>query len=154
MSTEAEMENFLHKDIKNPVNCDEHPAGINLPKNSNNQKVLIINDSDYKSNKKQNINFSTNYLTIKEEIRLMTYKNYIVYSRNIKSLLFVFLSPIFFIWLLQQLQYLSDSFSSSKAVIDHPIVDLNSINLNCLNNKKNPENCVSLGIGIIVLFYY
>jgi hypothetical protein len=79
-------------------------------------------------------------------------KNIKIYTRNIKTLLFVFLTPIFFLTFLQLLQNLSNFYNSSIVVKDHSPIPVDSVNLSCLNNTygKYDKACISIGIAIIV----
>ncbi len=114
--------------------------------------ILVINDSDYKSTRQTKINFSTAYLTFKEEIKLMLYKNITIYLRNLKTLFFIFASPILFLTILQILQSLSDFYNQSVVTKNHNINDLDEVNLNCLSNPygKYEIGCLSIGIAILV----
>jgi hypothetical protein len=111
-------------------------------------ELVAISDSEFKHIKKSRINFSTNYLTFQQEIELMIIKHFTIILRNVKTLLFILLSPIILMTILQIIQTMSDYYTSSLVVKEHPIIDLNSINLKCNNTK----GCISLGISILVKY--
>lgn len=120
--------------------------------NKSKNNILVINDSDYKSTRQAKINFSTTYLSYKEEIKLMLYKNITIYLRNIKTLIFLITAPILFLTILQVLQSLSDYYNENVVTKHHKITDLDEVNLNCLNNPygKYDKGCLSIGIAILV----
>lgn len=130
------------------------------------EELIIIHDSDYKTTRKQKISFQANYLQFKEEIKIMIERNFKIYSRNYKSLIFVFSSPIILMIMLQLIQMLSDEYSKSQILKDPQKTDLNEINLNCRSSKYFSHNekkikekditndCISLGISVLVLEIY
>ena len=67
-------------------------------KNSINSRLAKRLGQTNKTTKRRNtkITFNSSNLTTKQEIILMLKKHIIIYSRNVKSLLFIFLTPIFF----------------------------------------------------------
>ena len=125
------------------------------PSHSAKNSMVVIDDSDYKSTRKSNVNFSTNYLSLKEELKLMWYKNTLVYSRNIKSLIFVFISPFVFLTILQLMQNLSDDYTSTLTHRNYNSTEIDAVDLKCTSNqhsKYNPD-CISIGISVIVTFF-
>ena len=114
--------------------------------------ILVINDSDYKSSRQTNLNFSTNYLNFKEELKLMIFKNSTIYSRNLKTISFIFLTPILFLFILQILQNLSIMFNKKSINKERPIQYIEKVDLKCSQNKmaKFDTGCISLGIAVIV----
>ncbi len=94
------------------------------------------------------ITFNSSNLTTKQEIILMLKKHFIIYSRNAKSLLFIFLTPIFFMYMLQAMQYLTDNYKNKSVSLNYPIVNIDNSELNCHINL-NMTNCISLGISIL-----
>jgi hypothetical protein len=127
----VENENFLKKEIEMKA----------IP-----SKTIVIDDTKFKSSKRPNINFSTNYLSIPEQLKLILNKHKLIYSRSIGVLLFMFLSPIFFLTLLQLLQTLNDRYNQFLIVKEHKEFDLNSISLKC-----EAEPCISVGISLLVI---
>ena len=128
-------------------------------------ELIVIHDSDYKTTRKAKISFQANYLQFKEEIKIMVERNIKIYSRNYKSLIFIFTSPIILMLLLQIIQMLSDEYSTSQIVKNPQKTYLNNIDLNCKNSKyfsneiENNKNektndCISIGVSVLVLNYY
>jgi hypothetical protein len=125
----VENESFIKKDIE-----------MNTKNN-----VIIIDDSNYKSSRPSNVKFSTNYLPFYEQLKLMLEKNKIQYFRNIKILLFILILPFFFVGILQCIQNLSDYYQESIIIREPNINELKGVNIKC------GENCISLGIALIVI---
>ena len=125
-------------------------------------ELIVIHDSDYKTTRKSKVNFQANYLQISEEIEIMVKRNIKIYSRNYKSLLFIFLSPIVMMLLLQLIQNVSNDYNEDN-VIKEPIpINLNSVDLNCKNSKyfsfnekminnEKINDCISIGISVLVI---
>jgi hypothetical protein len=93
--------------------------------------TIIIDDNKHKSFRRSSINFSTNYLKISEQLRLILKKHLIIYSRSIGVLIFMFISPLFFLGLLQFLQSITDSYSDMLVTKEQPTIDLSTISLSC-----------------------
>ena len=115
--------------------------------NSRLAKRLNLTNKTTKSSKSK-ITFNTSNLTTKQEIILMLKKHIIIYSRNVKSLLFIFLTPIFFMYMLQAMQYLTDNYKNKSVILNYPITKIDNLDLNCHNNL-NITNCISLGIIVL-----
>lgn len=144
----TEMESFIS-------DKSSGSQGTSKTKEKEKSNMLIISDSDYKSTKTANLNFSTKYLTFKEEIKLMMHKNSTIYSRNVKTLLFVFLTPFIFLFILQMVQSLSNFYNTSIVVKDHEEVLIDNVDLKCAHNPygKYKNDCISVGIAVIVKLY-
>ena len=99
------------------------------------EELIVIHDSDYKTTRKAKISFHANYLQFKEEIKIMFDRNIKIYSRNIKSLFFIYASPIIFMIVLNIIQFLSDEYSSSQILINPHINNLHEFDLNCRKSK-------------------
>ena len=129
------------------------------------EELIVIHDSDYKTSRKAKISFQANYLQFKDEIKIMVERNFKIYSRNNKSLIFIFLSPIILMIFLQLIQMLSDEYSQSQIIKDPPKINLDNIDLNCrnskyfafnekiINEKQKINDCISVGISILVSFF-
>jgi len=129
------------------------------------EELIVIHDSDYKTSRKAKISFQANYLQFKDEIKIMVERNFKIYSRNNKSLIFIFLSPIILMIFLQLIQMLSDEYSQSQIIKDPPKINLDNIDLNCrnskyfafnekiINEKQKINDCISVGISILVGFF-
>lgn len=136
----TELDNFINEDKLNESELKSDKEKLN---------VLIINDKDYKTTRQTN--FYTNYLSFREELNLMIFKNFIIYSRNLKTIIFIFLTPIFFLSILQIIQNLSDNFNKSIDIKNHPLNDIDRIDLKCTQNENNfSDECISIGIAVIV----
>jgi hypothetical protein len=142
--------NILNKTKHNNNNSQQQNSSHS---NKSKNNILIINDSDYKSTRQSKIKFSTAYLTFKEEIKLMLYKNFTIYLRNVKTLIFLFITPVLFLTILQILQSLSDLYNQSVVTKDHKITNIDFVNLSCLKNPydKYEIGCISIGIAILVI---
>jgi hypothetical protein len=108
--------------------------------------ITVIDDSDYKSTRKTKINFSINYLTFQEELELLMWQNIKIYSRNLKTLLFIVLTPIILLSWLSYINVLTADYN--ETLIDkHPknISVIENINLTCAQS-----DCLSIGIAVIV----
>jgi hypothetical protein len=110
-----------------------------------NMSTIVIDDSKNKLIKRSTQNFSTNYLSLNEQLRLILKKHFTIYSRSLGVLIFMFLSPIFFLALLQFLQIVSDQYNSIVITKERPVLDLNTISLKC-----EEEPCISIGISVLV----
>ncbi len=130
-------------------------------------ELIVIHDSDFKTTRKAKISFQANYLQFKEEIKIMIQRNFKIYSRNYKSLIFIFSSPIILMILLLIIQIISNEFTQNQILKDPPITNLNEIDLNCKNSKyflhneiiyfnknnkreEKKNDCISIGITILV----
>ena len=132
--------NLYHRELvlRNNIN---NTISLQLEANNHTNQLSL-------SNHRHIVSFNPSYLTFKEEISLMMYKHYKIYSRNLKSLLFIFLAPIFFLSLLQAMQYLTDNYKNRSVILEPKIINLDDVTLDCHANL-NMTNCVSLGIGVI-----
>ena len=124
----VENESFIRKELDKSTNS-----------------VIIIDDSNYKSSRSSNVSFSTNYLKLSEQVALIISKNKLTYFRNMKILIFILLSPIFFLGVLQLIQNLSEYYHETIKNKEPEIVDLDSVSLKC-----GWDNCTSIGISLIV----
>jgi hypothetical protein len=127
----VENEKFIKKDIE-----------MNVMNN-----VIVIDDSNYKSSRPSNVKFSTNYLPFNDQLKLMLVKNKIQYFRNKRILFFVIFAPFFFLGILQCIQDLSEYYNDSVVITEPEINNLNNSSLKC------GENCTSLGIALIVIYF-
>jgi hypothetical protein len=84
----------------------------------------------------------------KKQTALMTWKNYLVASRNPKLALFQIITPIFICVLLVVLQQIMNIYNSIY-VIDNP----DNYNLSTLDKCLNPSDCVTIGYAIIVRLF-
>jgi hypothetical protein len=77
----------------------------------------------------------------------MIWKNYLVFSRNLKLTLFQLFTPIFICLLLVLIQFLVDNWNKD-------FVDKNPSPIPLDNIKKceYPQDCTTIGYGIIVKF--
>jgi hypothetical protein len=141
----TELDNF----IKDENLLSSPPTNLS---NGDKNKMLVINDSDYKSTRQTNLKFSTNYLNFKDELKLMMFKNFKIYSRNIKSIIFIFFTPILFLFIIHSIKYMTEYYSKTLINKGYPITNIDNINLKCSQNNfaKFDSNCISLGISIIV----
>jgi hypothetical protein len=87
-------------------------------------------------------------LLLWQQIRLMTWKNIIVFRRNLKQTLFTILTPIVICLMLVFLQQLVIAYKS-----DYVSLNPENIELNSLTKCVNPHDCITVGIGIIVIYY-
>jgi hypothetical protein len=84
-----------------------------------------------------------------KQIRLMTWKNYLVFSRNLKPSLFQLFTPVIICLILLLLQGLVSSWSTGFINKNPDLIPLNAID-KCLY----PNDCTTIGYGIIVIYYY
>ena len=138
----TENEYLFHKNQKTQKNNNENKLQFEI---MNPEKKI---EEDFKNEHKHLVSFNPSFLSFREEISLMLYKHLLIYSRNIKSLIFVFTSPIFFLSLLQAMQYLTDNYKNRSITLNPTITNLNDVSLDCHLNL-NITNCISLGIGVI-----
>jgi hypothetical protein len=110
------------------------------------RNTIVIDDHKSRDTRRSNINFSTNYLSLAEQLKLILKKHFIIYTRNIGVLIFMFISPIFFLTILQFLQTIAESYSDMLVTKEQPIIDLSSIPLKC-----NIPPCI--GISILVIYF-
>ena len=115
----------------------------NMDKNAN--SMIIIDDSNYKSSRTSNVNFSTNYLNLTDQIGLIIDKNKLTYLRNMKIFVFIILSPIFFLGVLQLIQNLSEYYHETIKNKEPQVTSLDNVSLKC-----GWDNCTSIGISLIV----
>ena len=94
------------------------------------------------------IPFNSQKLSTNAEILLMLEKHVIIYSRNLKSLLFILITPIFFLYMLQMMQWLTDHMKNRTITLEHPIRKIDDINLNCFETL-GLSNCISLGFVVV-----
>jgi len=80
-----------------------------------------------------------------KQTRLMTWKNYLVFTRNIRPTIFQLLTPVMICILLLFLQGIVDNFSKGLENKNPEIIPLKNI-----NKCKYPEDCTTIGYGIIV----
>jgi len=128
---------------------------LNSPEHSmegDKSKFIIINDSDYKHSRKTKIEFSTKYLTFYEEVKLMNSQKYLIYKNNLKVLLFILLSPLIFLTVLQIFQMMTDKYNESNRIIYHEIIAVDRISLKCTTSNlgRYEKDCISIGIAITV----
>lgn len=133
--SEAEVEEFIKLDIDHTI--VKFAAG---------KKKVTIEDTNYKPNRRNNINFSTNYLSLTEELSLMLNKHYLIYKRNLKLLVFIFISPIIFLAFLGFIQTLTERYTKSMINKNPTPINIDDINLKC----DFSEGCLSLGVAVIV----
>lgn len=86
--------------------------------------------------------------TFWKQTKLMTWKNFLVFSRNLKPTIFQMLTPVIICLILLTLQGLVNNFSED-------LIDKNPkiISLDKLEKCVYPEDCVTIGYGIIVNLY-
>jgi hypothetical protein len=125
------------------------------------EELIIIHDSDFKTTRKSKVNFKANYLQISEEVDIMVKRNIKIYSRNLKSLFFIFISPLVMMILLQIIQKISNEYNQENVKIDPIPTNLSKVDLNCKNSKyfkfnekiinnQNINDCISIGISVLV----
>ena len=129
------------------------------------EELIVIHDSDFKTSRKSKVNFKANYLQISEEIEIMVKRNFKIYSRNYKTLLFIFLSPLVMMLLLQLIQKLSNDYNEENVKIEPIPTNLTTVDLNCRNSKyfyynekiinnQKINDCISIGISVLVIIYF
>lgn len=84
-----------------------------------------------------------------KQTKLMTWKNYLVFSRNIKPTVFQIFTPVFICIILVVLQILVNNFNSSFINMDPVPTHLDNLH-RCLY----PSDCATIGYGIIVNLIY
>jgi hypothetical protein len=80
-----------------------------------------------------------------KQIRLMTWKNFLIFTRNLKPTIFQMMTPILICILLVFIQMLVDNFAQGLINKNPEILKLNEI-----PKCKYPEDCITIGYGIIV----
>jgi hypothetical protein len=108
-------------------------------KKSNSKKNSLTN------NKKKSSFFCSGKFC--KQTKLMTWKNYLVFSRNIKPTVFQIFTPVFICLILVVLQILVNNFNSSFVNMD-PV----PVRLENLQKCMYPSDCATIGYGIIVSF--
>lgn len=101
------------------------------------------NRKNLNNTKKNNSVFCNGKLC--KQTKLMTWKNYLVFSRNIKPTVFQIFTPVFICIILVILQVLVNNFNTSfvnKNPTSKPLENLHK----CMY----PEDCATVGYGIIV----
>jgi len=83
-----------------------------------------------------------------KQANLMIWKNYLVFYRSLKSTIFQILTPVFMCMILIFLQALLDSFSDGMILKNPEIISLPKI-----DKCRIPEDCITLGYGIIVFIF-
>jgi hypothetical protein len=83
-----------------------------------------------------------------KQTRLMTWKNYLVFKRNYKQVLFQLLVPVSICILLIFLQKVVDLYNS-YFIEKNPLTR----QLNNIGRCQIPEDCVTIGYGLIVYSY-
>jgi hypothetical protein len=136
--------------MSSELNDLEKNAILTYKQKISKSKFIVIHDSDYKNTRQSKIKFSTKYLDLREEIKLMLWKNLNVYSRNIKTIFFVFLCPIIMLTVLNILDYISLYYIKSTIIREPPSLSIDDISLNCNENKILGDKCLSIGIATIV----
>jgi hypothetical protein len=81
------------------------------------------------------------------QTNLMIWKNYLIFLRNIKMTIFQLLTPIFICVLLILMQFILDEFSTGYINKDPELIPLENI-AQC----KFPDDCITIGYGIVVSF--
>jgi hypothetical protein len=81
-----------------------------------------------------------------KQTKLMTWKNYLVFSRNIKPTVFQIFTPVFICAILVVLQILVSNFNTS-------FININPIpkHLDKMRKCIYPSDCSAIGYGIIVI---
>lgn len=82
------------------------------------------------------------------QTKLIIWKNYLVFSRNLKQTIFMLLTPIMICLILVILQAIIDKYTANGTIKNPDLLPLNKIP-KCVI----PEDCVTVGIGIIVNTY-
>jgi len=131
---------------------DESAIGFKYSRyrESNATDTEVFNNYNLKDNKKNKNNpFSFCGKKFFKQTKLMTWKNYLVFSRNIKPTIFQIFTPVFICLILVILQILVNNFNSS-------FINKNPIPKNLENLQKcmYPNNCTTVGYGIIVSSFY
>ena len=78
-------------------------------------------------------------------LRLLLWKNYKLFSRNLKLTCFQLATPVFFCLLIVYLQWLADSFTTMS--LPNPSRDVGPM------NKCRGDGCITIGYGIIVIIF-
>jgi hypothetical protein len=126
---------------------DESGVGFKYSKyrDSNATENEINTNKKFKiQNNKKNTEYCGRILC--KQTRLMIWKNYLVFSRNIKPTIFQIFTPIFICIILVFLQVLVNNFNSSF-INKEPI----QIHLENLHRCEYPSDCATIGYGIIVI---
>lgn len=80
-----------------------------------------------------------------KQTRLMTWKNYLVFRRSLKPTIFQLLTPVGICMILLMLQSIVNNFSQGFVNKDPEVIPLNS-----LNKCAYPDDCTTIGYGVIV----
>lgn len=80
-----------------------------------------------------------------KQTKLMLWKNYLVFTRSLKPTIFQLITPILICTLLLFLQILMKYYSSNVKNLNPQIVQLNN-----LERCTYPEDCTTIGYGLIV----
>lgn len=99
------------------------PSGIS-------ESLVNANEQDFKSS------------SFKTQIRLLVKKQYLIFTRNIKSTLFQIFTPVFLCIFLVCLQQLADYSMSTQIDKDPPVLQVNKI------PKCYGSDCITVGIGL------
>jgi hypothetical protein len=81
-----------------------------------------------------------------KQTKLMLWKNYLVFKRSLKSTIFQIITPILICSLLLFLQILMNYYSSNVKNLNPDVVKLNN-----LERCTYPEDCTTIGYGLIVI---
>jgi len=108
-----------------------------------NRKKSKVAPKEKSTNKKQNNSCCSKF---RKQTNLMVKKNYLVFSRNIKPTIFQIFTPVAVSLILMSLQLLCDNYSQSFINKDPSSKEIKN-----LNKCKYPEDCITIGYGIIVI---
>ncbi len=128
----------LHLKYNNPEGDSTIGFRYSKYKDSVNSKAEFAIDSDNSNAKKASGGFF-------KQTKLMTWKNYLVFTRNIRPTLFQLFTPVAICLILLFLQSLVNNFSKGLINRDPEIITLKNIN-KCIY----PDDCTTIGYGIIV----
>ena len=158
---EAISSNLIDKSLKSDINIDidlnttiepiiprlnfqiEEPHDA-----ASDNDALCDKNQIYKSNNKTIQNCTQNSSLFYHQLKLMLWKNYLLFKRNIRLTIFQILTPILMCLMLIWMQSLTDTYNTIQEIREPEIKKLNNIT-RCIY----PDDCTTIGYGIVVSRY-
>jgi len=122
----------------------ESTAGLKIKKYTSTSSEKALKNSREKS-KIQKSGYAS---ILFKQIKLMLWKNFLVFTRSLKPTVFQLLTPILICIILVFLQILMNYYSKNVKNLNPDIVPLE-----ILEKCSYPENCTTIGYGIIVKIF-
>ena len=133
--------------INDTFTKDELEQDVKTSNTSNNKQKQSIYKNNISSSSLPSSSSSQLNHKFYTHLKLMLWKNFLIFKRNCLSTLLILLTPVFVCLLLYGLQFICEEYSSINSIKDPEIVPVTA-----LTKCTNPSDCTTITYSIITIY--